>query len=406
MDLGERIRALRGSDRLLPALEGLAPSYLVGGGVRDLLLGAESVDLDVVVEGDGVATARALAERVGGEVVVHERFGTATVTASGLYVDFATARRERYPGPGALPEVEPAPLDEDLGRRDFTINAMAAALSPGPLGALRDPHGGESDLAAGVVRALHARSFEDDPTRLLRALRYEARFGFRMDPDTERHAIEAAVAGAPATVSGSRVRDELLDLLAEPSAPAAVARMAALGIDRGLDPSLGAQPALVERALAAAPLVGAEPRFAGLAALVASDPDAVADWVESLHLNAEDRDAVLRAARKAPGMAETLSSRPSPAALHALLHCEPPELMALALALGAPREVIEQFVDEIAPTRLEITGDDLKAAGVPESPLLGQALRETLQAKLEGDVNGRDEELEHALGVVRRERGL
>ena len=406
MDLGERIRALRGSDRLLPALEGLPPSYLVGGGVRDLLLGADSVDLDVVVEGDGVAAARAVAERVAGELVEHDRFGTATVKAPDLYVDFATARRERYPAPGALPDVEPAPLDEDLGRRDFTINAMAAALSPGPLGALRDPHGGEADLAGGVVRVLHPGSFLDDPTRLLRALRYEARFGFRMDPDTEHQAIEAAVAGAPSTVSGSRVRDELLDLLGEQAAPAAVARMAALGIDRGLDPSLGAQPALVERALAAARLVGAQPRFAGLAALVASDPDGVADWVESLHLKAEDRDAVLRAARKAPAMVDPLAANPSPAALHALLHCEPPELMALALALGAPRDVVERFVGEIAQTRLEITGDDLKAAGVPESPLLGQALEETLKAKLEGDVNGREEELEHALGVVRRERGL
>ena len=406
MELGERIRALPGSERLLPALEGLPPSWLVGGGVRDLLLGAESVDLDVVVEGDGVAAARVVAERLGGELVEHERFGTATVRTPDLYVDFATARRERYTTPGALPEVEPASLEEDLGRRDFTINAMAAALAPGPLGALRDPHQGEADLAARVIRVLHGRSFTDDPTRLLRALRYEARLGFHMDPDTEHQAIEAAVAGAPSTVSGSRIRDELLDLLREPNAARGVERMAALGIDRGLDPSLGVQPALVERSLAAAPIARAEPRYAALAALVAADPDGVAAWVESLHLRAEDRDAVLRAARKAPGLVGALESDPSPASLHALLHCEPPELMSLALALGAPREPVERYVGEIADTRLEITGDDLKAEGVPESPLLGQALEETLKAKLEGDVSGREEELEHALGVVRRERGL
>ena len=406
MDLGERIRALPGSDRLLPALDGLAPSFLVGGGVRDLLLGAGSVDLDVVVEGDGVATARDVAARVGGELVEHERFGTATVRAQDLYVDFATARRERYPAPGALPEVEPAPLAEDLGRRDFTINAMAAALSPEPIGTLHDPHGGQADLAAGVVRVLHPGSFVDDPTRLLRALRYEARFGFRMDSDTEHQAMEAAVAGAPSTVSGARVRDELFDLLAEPAAPAAVARMAALGIDRGLHPALGAQPALVERALAAAPRVGAEPRYAGLAALIASDPEAVADWLEDLHLQANDRDAVLRAARKAPGLAETLKAATTASAIHALLHCEPPELLALALAVGAPREIVERFTTEIATVRLEITGDDLIAAGVPESPLLGKALDETLKAKLEGDVSGREAELEHALGIVKKERGL
>lgn len=350
--------------------------------------------------------ARAVADRLGADVVEHERFGTATVRAGSLHVDFATARRERYRAPGALPDVEPAPLGEDLSRRDFTINAMAAALSPGPLGALHDPHDGQADLAAGVIRVLHPRSFADDPTRLLRALRYEARLGFRMNEQTERLALEAAVAGAPATVSGSRIRDELLDLLSEPAAPAAVARMAALGIDRGLDAALGADPALVQRALDSAPLVGAQTRFAGLAALIAGDPEGVAAWVEDLHLKAEDRDAVLRAARKARGTAAALQTNPSPAALHALLHCEPPELLALAIAAGAPREVVERFRTEVEPTRLEITGDDLKAAGVPESPLLGKALDETLKAKLSGDVTGRDAELNHALGIVKKERGL
>src|SRR3954447_10430159 len=179
-DLGERIRALPGADRLLPALEGLAPAWLVGGAVRDLLLGAASVDLDVAIEGDAREVARELAARLGGEAVEHERFGTATVRADALTVDLASPRRESYAHPGALPEVEPAPLDEDLARRDFTVNAMAAALDSERLGELRDPHGGRGDLEAGVIRVLHPKSFIDDPTRLLRAVRYEARFGFRM----------------------------------------------------------------------------------------------------------------------------------------------------------------------------------------------------------------------------------
>jgi hypothetical protein len=179
--------------------------------------------------------------------------------------------------------------------------------------------------------------------------------------------------------------------------------MAALGIDRALDPSLAAQPALVERALQAAPLVGAQPRFAALAALLASDPGGVADWVEALHLKREDRDAVLRAASKAGKLADALRTQPSAPALHALLRCEPPEALALAIAEGAPREVVERFVNEIAPIRLEISGDDLRAAGIPESPAIGTALEETLRRKLDGDVGGREDELEYALEVARRE---
>src|SRR3954471_3530370 len=214
-DLGDRIRALPGAERLLPALEGLAPAWLVGGAVRDLMLGAPTVDLDVAIEGDAREVAREVATRLSGDVVEHERFGTATVHADGLTLDLASTRRERYARPGALPEVEPAPLDEDLARRDFSVNAMAASLDAGTLGELRDPHNGLGDLEAGVIRILHPNSFIDDPTRLLRAVRYEARLGFTMDPESERLAREAIAADAPSTVSGARVRDELLDMLRE-----------------------------------------------------------------------------------------------------------------------------------------------------------------------------------------------
>ena len=128
-DLSDRVAALPGMDRLLPALDGLAPTYLVGGAVRDLLVGQDSVDVDLTVEGDGVASARELAQRLGGEASEHERFGTATVRAGDLTMDVATARRESYAHPGALPDVEPASLEEDLARRDFGVNAMAIALS-------------------------------------------------------------------------------------------------------------------------------------------------------------------------------------------------------------------------------------------------------------------------------------
>jgi tRNA nucleotidyltransferase (CCA-adding enzyme) len=401
-DLAERIRTLPGVDRLLPALVGLAPVWLVGGAVRDLLLGADSVDLDVAVEGDARAVARELAVRLDGDAKLHERFGTATVRAGELTLDLATARTETYPHPGALPIVEEASIKADLARRDFTINAMAAALGPGRLGALLDPHRGRDDLDAKLIRVLHARSFLDDPTRLLRALRYEARLQFRLEPETERLAREAIAAAAPATALGSRIRDELLDLLGEPRGADAVARMRELGLDAALAPPLaGADAALVRRAAEAAPIARAERRFAALAALVAADPDELAGWLDDIHLRAEDRDAVLRAARKAPQLAETLAVPLPDSTLHALLHCEPPELMALALALGAREASIRHYLDELAGARLEITGDDLRTAGVPEGPAIGQALERTLRRKLDGELAGRDAELAAALEVVR-----
>ena len=404
-ELGERIRALPGAERLVAALAGLDPAWLVGGAVRDLLLSASTVDLDVAIEGDARAVARELATRLGGEAVEHERFGTATLRAGDLVVDLASTRRETYSQPGALPDVEPAPLEEDLARRDFSVNAIAASLEAARLGELRDPLDGRSDLDSGAIRVLHPRSFVDDPTRLLRAVRYETRLGFRMDRETERLAREAIDAGALATDTVARIRDELLDLLDE-NPGAGTGRMRELGLDRALSPLLGeARPDDVAAAAAAADRIGGQRRFAALAALAASDPEALAGWIEDLSLRAEDRDAVLHAARKGPQLVASLAPALPDSAVHALLHCELPETLALAIALGARAEVIDRYLEHLAGAGLEITGDDLRAAGIQEGPSIGRALRETLQRKLDGQVSGRDAELALAIGLARQEVG-
>jgi tRNA nucleotidyltransferase (CCA-adding enzyme) len=400
-DLADRVRALPGMDRLLPALDGLPPAFLVGGAVRDLLLAGQTVDLDVAIEGDARSAARTIAERLGGEMVEHERFGTATVRAGDLAADLATTRRERYVEPGALPEVEPAGLSEDLGRRDFTINAMALGLSGESLGVLEDPHDGREDLSDGVIRVLHGKSFIDDPTRLLRALRYEARFDFRMDDQTERLAREAAAGAGFSTVSGPRVRDELLDLLREPGAPAAIQRMRELSLDRALHPDLEADRELVASAQLASAETGANPVLAGLAALVSSNPRALGEWLEDLHLGRRETDAVARAAVKGPQLASTLREELTPSAIHALLSCEPSEALAMALASRAPADPVLRYLADLRGIRLEITGDDLIRAGVPESPAVGRALSETLRRKLDGEVSGREEELKLALAIAR-----
>src|SRR5690349_1908741 len=188
------------------------PVYLVGGAVRDLLLGRGRADIDLVVEGD----AAALAARLGADVTAHERFGTAKLILEGHEVDVATARTEAYPHPGALPVVGPARhLDADLARRDFTINAMAIPLHGAPR--LIDPHGGQADLGTRRLRVLHDGSFADDPTRAIRAVRYAARFGFALEARTE----ELLRAADLATVSANRREAELLRLASEAQAPRA-----------------------------------------------------------------------------------------------------------------------------------------------------------------------------------------
>jgi tRNA nucleotidyltransferase (CCA-adding enzyme) len=399
--LRERIRRLPGMDRLLPALEGLPPMYLVGGAVRDLLRGGDAVDLDLAVEGDARSVARTLAERLDGTAREHERFGTATVRAPELTFDLATTRTETYDEPGALPRVAEATLAEDLRRRDFTINAMAVALGGDDLGHLYDPHGGLPDLEAGAVRILHPDSFLDDPTRLLRAVRYETRLGFCMDETSERAARAAVAEDALSTVSGARVRDELMDLLAEHEAPAAVERLRDLGIDRALDPALDPDPELVASASLGAVAIGADRGLAALAALIAAAPEQLEPWVRGLALEARERDGVLRAARTAPEIVGALREREHvPSELLGLVGGEPPETLALALALGAPSEPILRWVTDLGSVRLEIGGDDLLAAGVPEGPAIGRALEETLRRKLDGIVNGREQELQAALELA------
>ena len=400
-DLRERVSRLPGLERVLPALAGLPPAFLVGGAVRDLLRGAPQVDLDLAVEGDARAAARKLAAAVGGDAVEHERFGTATVTAEGVAVDLATTRRERYPRPGDLPVVEPAPLAEDLARRDFTINAMAIALSGDDLGRLHDPHGGVADLERGAIRVLHRGSFLDDPTRLLRGVRYELRLGYAMDEGTEALARAAGRGGAFATVSGARVSGELMPILAEPEAPAGLSRLRDLGLDRTLHPALRAEAELAAAAALGSVETGADRALAVLAALVSSAPDELEPWIEDLNLGAAARDRVIRAARSAPRLAVALRETASASAVHALLRDEPAEALALALALGAPSEPVLGYVHDLSRVRLEITGADLVAAGVPESPAVGRALQETLRRKLDGEVSGREDELAMALEIAR-----
>jgi tRNA nucleotidyltransferase (CCA-adding enzyme) len=217
------------------AEEGGVSLYLVGGVVRDLWLKRENWDLDLTVEGDGIAFARLVADRYGAGLAVFERFATARlVFPDGLKMDIATTRRESYAQPAVLPTVQPASIEEDLSRRDFTINAIAVQLNPQQFGRLLDPYGGQRDLRAGTIRVLHAGSFLDDPTRIFRAIRFEQRFGFRLERTTVRLIAQAASTNLIQQLSGPRLLNEILLLFAERDPVRAIARLAQLKLLRFL----------------------------------------------------------------------------------------------------------------------------------------------------------------------------
>ena len=207
--------------------------YLVGGPVRDLRLNRTSVDADVAVEGDAASVACEFAARVGGEVVRHPAFLTATVKSDYWVLDLATARSEVYPRPGALPRVRPASIEEDLLRRDFSINAMAIRLNGPRTGELIDPSGGVRDLKGGVIRVLHENSFKDDPTRILRAARYETRFRYILEPHTSRWLLSDV--GYLSTVSGVRLRHEIERILVDAEPDRTMRRLDRLGALAAID---------------------------------------------------------------------------------------------------------------------------------------------------------------------------
>jgi tRNA nucleotidyltransferase (CCA-adding enzyme) len=363
-ELPDRVAALPGIEALRE-IAGQVPTYLVGGAVRDLLLGLEGFDLDVAIEGD----VEALAGLPGFELEREGLFLTGRLGVNGLHIDVARARAETYPSPGALPQVRPATIADDLARRDFTVNAMAFPLEGGR--DLLDPHGGLEDLRRGQLRVLHPGSFVDDPTRALRAARYAARFGFELEPETERLLREADLA----TVSDDRVQNELRRAAAEPD-PAAVLRLIlAWEVMPALDPD-------------------APDRVAEVGRIAASEP-----WKGWVDPDLAMQLAIVRPLPQIRELAAATPERPS----EAVRLAEPwdPAQLLVARALGA--EWLDRYAAEWRNVRLEITGDDLLAAGMEEGPAVGHGLEAALSGKLDGELSGRDEELRIALAAARGE---
>lgn len=392
-ELLERLRALPAARPLLALLRDEPGVYVVGGAVRDLLRGGQPTDLDLVVEGDAAATA----ERLGGSLVVHDRFGTSTVKLDGFTYDLARARRETYEHPGALPDVEPAPLEEDLRRRDFTVNAIAIAIDGPDAGALTAAEGAFDDLDARLLRVLHDRSFIDDPTRMLRLARYASRLGFEVEPHT-RALVDGTLLS---TVSGARVGSELRLAAREPDPVAAFEELRELGVDAAIDPEFGLkEPELARRALALLP-TDCRSDLLALALAARSVPARrLGELLDELAFEAGDRDTVVAAVRDTGALAHELERAERPSAVAAVASHAPPELVALAGALG-PARTASEWLERLRHVRLEIDGNDLLAAGVEQGPAVGRGLQAALDAKLDGRLTGRDQELDAALQEAR-----
>lgn len=385
VDVLAALRDLPGGATLLAALGRREDVWVVGGAVRDALLGRTPKDIDLVVAGDAVA----LAGELGAVREVHDRFGTTAVEVGGALVNVAGARSETYPAPGALPDVVPGALADDLRRRDFGVNAIAVDLR----GGLHAVDGALDDLAAGRLRVLHPGSFADDPTRLWRLARYAARLGLAIEGETERLARAAVAGGALATVTGPRLGNELALALNEPDPPAALAAAHELGLlPAGIAPRRG----LTARALELLPEDGHPGVLALAAAAGAADPERLRTWLDDLAIAARERDRLIAAATGAQALAERLDQAARPSEIAAAARRLTPEHVALAGALG-PAEAARAWLTELRDVHLEISGDDLLAAGVPAGPEMGRRLDRALAAKLDGEAPDREAELAVAL---------
>ena len=415
-NLASRIGDL-GLDDLLGHIQAVATAYagvyLVGGAVRDLLLQERVFDIDIAVEGDGIAYAEELARRLGGHVRAHPKFRTAVVVAAGedggegLRVDVASTRSEFYEAPAALPTVERATLRADLTRRDFTMNAMAVSLRSEDLGTLHDYFGGLQDLAEGRVVVLHNLSFIEDPTRIFRALRYETRYGLRMDTHTYNLARACSEMDLVGDLTSARLRDELVLLLRESPIDPALRRMQQLGLSRSVHPRCTTGP--TTRTL----LREAEARWRryGLASEVPLwrlrlvwllrnlTPEEVGAWVERMRFRRADGIVLERSMVVGRRLRERLEHGMNEADLREAACGEPLEALIVAMVLGEGGVVERRLAEYLARTRhvrLEISGRDLLDLGFPRSPGIGRALRTLLRLKVNGVIAGREQELEAA----------
>jgi tRNA nucleotidyltransferase (CCA-adding enzyme) len=369
-------------------------AYLAGGIVRDMLSGRKNADVDITIEGDAMEFARVFADSLGAAYRGFERFGSGKVfLKDGRNVDFTSARSEIYRHKAALPEIKLTSLENDLFRRDFTVNAMAISINKNDRGILYDPFGGASDLKKGILRALHEKSFLDDPTRILRGIRFEERFGFKMEKNTAAFLREASREKIFDRVPGERLRDELLLFFREPDPLKPLIKLEKLGITRGIHPGIkvdGTTGIFLKRmgefmAVQEGPDIGAACMLS-----IARDPGSMrrlktgASWIKA----AEDLEYICK--HMAPG-------RMKRSAIYSVINGKEPSAIyfyGFIFASSVNRKNILFLTENRGVIRPDVTGEDLKKLGIKPGPLYSRLLSAALSHKIDGDAPGKAQQLE------------
>jgi len=377
--------------------------YLVGGVVRDLLLGYPNFDLDLVVEGDAVKLAQQVAETSQAKLLAHHRFGTAKLKYENFTLDLATARKETYAKPGALPAVTPGTLEDDLIRRDFSINAMAISLAANDYGELVDPHQGKSDLEHRLMRILHPGSFSDDATRILRAVRYEQRLGFELETQTTQ-LLKRDIPMLD-TISGDRIRHELELIFEEKQPEFVVKRLAELGVLQRISPFLKKGDGWIAEKFDRARRLKKPAQLPSLyfcLLIYSSSERGIEQFLARLNISAKLSRAMRDTLRLKTRLPLLDKSSLKPSEIYYLLReYEPVAIQANAIASDSSmvHRHLQLFLTKLRYVRTSLNGEELKRLGISAGPEMGQVLQVLHKAKLDGEVRTKADEKKLALSL-------
>ena len=374
-----------------------ARTYLVGGAVRDALLGLKVTDIDIAVVGMTSGFPRGAAAALNGKVVAHSQFNTFALNASGRHIDLAMARHETYAHPGALPTVAPGTIQQDLARRDFAINAMAASINTNSGGELLDPFNGQDDLNRRIVRVLYENSFRDDATRILRAARYAVRLGFTLNPQTEH--LLSRDSSYLDTISGARLRHEFERVLQEGRAVSTLDMLHRLGALQSIHPSLALDPP-TERALRLAEKLQHTDKSSIYLSILSHEMNAPerASFNDRLHLTSRLAQVVDDTGTAQAGVRDDLSVAVEPSRSDIYLRLrglDESAILGCALFAEGSREAqrLMLYLNDLRHIKPILNGNDLLVLGVPQGPLVGELLHDLLVARLDEQTETRQDEV-------------
>lgn len=381
-------------------------AYLVGGVARDLLLGIPNLDIDIVVEGDGILFAKKLSDILAAKVESHEKFKTAIIVLeNGRHIDVASSRVEYYEKPAALPNVEPGSIRQDLARRDFTINTLAISLNRKNFGEIMDFFGGRKDLAAKKIKVLHKMSFIEDPTRIFRAVRFEQRLGFKMDHQTEKIAASTIDMNIVSELNGTRIRDEFVTILQETGPWIALKRLYELRALKKIGLGINVSEAFLKQVKKIGDRFEefsvyrdktAEIwRLILIAMLLTETDEVIVNWCLKMKINNKDIDIIRQSVKKYEALNKVLEKRVAGnSLLYNYLNDVPDELKIIISAVSKNHyENVLRFFTRLKSIKVEITGEDLKSLNYKPSKDFKVVFDGIMQAKIDGKIHSREEEI-------------